>query len=74
MWTDEIIEHIAEHNLTTDDFEFVVCNPTEQTTSHSTGRPAAWGYTEDGRFIFAVYELIDAATVLPVTAYEIEDE
>lgn len=74
MWTDEIIEHIADHGLITLDFEHVVCNPTEQTASRSSGRPAAWGYTEDGRFIIAIYELIDVATVLPVTAYEVNEE
>lgn len=41
--------------------------------SRSSGDPAAWGYTEDGRFIIAVYQKIDFGTVLPVTAYEVPE-
>ena len=33
----------------------------------------AWGYTRDGRYIIAVYQKIDFATVLPVTAYEVSE-
>ena len=73
LWTDEIIEHIAEHGVSQDDFECVVSQPELQIASHSSGRPAALGHTEDGRFIIAIYELIDDMTVVPVTAYEIDE-
>lgn len=73
LWTDEIVEHVAEHGLTQDDFERVVCQPTRHGTSRSSGLPAAWGYTEDGRYIIAVYEEIDDFTILPVTAYEVPE-
>ena len=73
LWTDEIVEHIAEHDLTQDDFESVVCNPIRRGVSRSSGLPAAWGYTEDGRYIIAIYEEIDPVTILPVTAFEVAE-
>jgi uncharacterized DUF497 family protein len=66
------VEHIAEHGLTTEDVEAVICNPLEKTTSRSSGRPVATGYALDGRLIFVVYEEIDEVTVYPVTAYDID--
>ena len=65
-------EHIAEHGLTPEDVETVICNPLEKTTSRSSGRPVVTGYTPDGRLIFVVYEEIDDVTVYPVTAYEVD--
>ncbi len=35
------VEHIAEHGLTPEDVEAVICNPLETTTSRSSGRPVA---------------------------------
>jgi len=75
IWNNEPggnVEHIAEHGLTPGDVEAVVCSPLETTTSRSSGRPVATGYTPDGRLIFVVYEEMDACTVYPVTAYEVE--
>jgi hypothetical protein len=73
LWTDEIVEHVAEHDVTQDDFESVVCNPIRRGISRSSGLPAAWAYTENGRYIIAIYEEIDAITILPVTAYEVPE-
>ncbi|MBI1830254.1 MAG: DUF4258 domain-containing protein [Planctomycetes bacterium] len=72
QWTDEIIEHLAEHDLTPEDFEKVVCGPEKLRKSRSSGLPAAFGYTEDGRYIIAIYKHLDDMTILPVTAYEID--
>ena len=65
------VEHIAENGLSTDDVEAVLSNPLDRTTSRSSGRPAATGYTPDGRLVIVIYEQIDAVTVYPVTAYEV---
>lgn len=73
QWTDEVADHIEEHGISREDFEFVVQNPDFETVSRSSGLPASIGYTEDGRLMFAVYEFIDEITVLPVTAYEIDE-
>jgi hypothetical protein len=73
LWTDEIVDHVAEHGLSQDDFERVVNHPVGKGLSRSSGLPCAWGYTEDGRYIMAVYDLMDEFTVLPVTAYEVPE-
>jgi hypothetical protein len=73
LWTEEIIAHIAEHDLTPDDFEKVVSRPTRVDSSHSSGSPAAFGYTEDGRYVIAVYDFLDDMTILPKTAYEVPE-
>jgi hypothetical protein len=49
FWDDENdpdgnVEHIAEHDLTVEDVEHVLRNPTEEGVSKSTGFPAVWGY------------------------------
>jgi len=73
QWTDEAIEHLAEHGVTQDDFEQVVCHPDSKGFSRSSRLPAAWGYTDDDRYIMAVYEELDELTVRPVTAYEVPE-
>jgi hypothetical protein len=73
VWTDEITAHLAEHGISPEDFEQVVVNPERTGRSRSSGNPVAWGYTDDGRYIIAVYQKIDFATVLPVTAYEVPE-
>jgi hypothetical protein len=73
IWTDEIVEHLAEHGISPDDFEQLVCDPLTKGLSRSSGLPAVWGYTADGRYIIAVYEEIDEITILPVTAYEVPE-
>ena len=73
LWTDDNIEHVAQHGISQDDFEHVVCNPTSKGYSRSSELPAAWGYTVDGRYIIAVYEELDGVTLLPVTAFEVTE-
>ena len=73
IWTDEIVEHLAEHGVGTDDFERVVSHPTRVGISRSSGRPCCWGETIDGRRLFCVYEQPDDGTIIPVTAYEVSD-
>ena len=65
------VAHIAEHGLTTEDVEGVLFNPDVETTSRESGRPAAFGYTPDGRYICVVYEWVDDVTAYPVTAFEV---
>ncbi len=71
--TDKIVDHIDEHGISTEDFEDVVCNPVSKGKSRSSGLPAVFGYTSDGRYIIAVYEMPDATTIVPVTAYEVRE-
>ena len=37
VWTPEIIEHLAEHDVTPEEFEEVVSNPDSEDRSRSTG-------------------------------------
>ena len=55
------------------DFVWTVCHPQSKGYSRSSGLPAAWGYTHDGRYLIAVYEELDDMTILPVTAYEVPE-
>jgi hypothetical protein len=73
QWTDETVEHIAEHGISQEDFEQVVCHPDSKGFSRSSRLPAAWGYTADGRYLMAVYEELDGLTVVPVTAFEVPE-
>lgn len=73
VWTDDIVRHLAEHGVSQDDFEHVVCNSSSKGYSRSSGLPAAWGYTADRRYIIAVYEELDQVAILPVTAYEVRE-
>lgn len=73
VWSAELIEHLADNGISQDDFEQIVCSPTRKGYSRSSGLPAAWGYASDGRYILAVFEELDAVTVLPVTAYEVPE-
>jgi hypothetical protein len=35
--------------------------------------PCAWGNAYDGRYIIAVFDELNAVTILPVTAYEVPE-
>ena len=67
------VEHIAEHDLTADDVEHVLRNPSDAGTSRSTGFPTVWGYTPDGRFIIVVYETVTENALRVITAYEVPE-
>lgn len=71
LWTDERVEHMAEHDVTQEEFEEVVTNPDRIVKSRSSGDPAAIGWTSTGRLLFCVFREIDELFVEPVTAYEI---
>lgn len=70
-WTDEIIRHLAEHDVTPEQFEEIVKYPEARGNSRTSGRPCCWGETTDGRYLICVFEKLDDVTLLPVTAYEV---
>ena len=39
LWTDELVDHLAEHGISQDDFEQVVCDPYSKGYSRSSGLP-----------------------------------
>jgi uncharacterized DUF497 family protein len=69
--------HIAEHGLTLD--EVVSALLDDQTTfdvSDSSGRPIAFGFTDTGRFVAIVFEVLNLDNPLvirPITAYEVPE-
>jgi hypothetical protein len=65
------VEHVEEHDLTTDDVDYVLENYESADASGSSGRPCIFGHTADGRHIVVIYEELDDETVVPVTAYEV---
>jgi len=71
-WTPEIMEHLAEHGVTPEEFEEVVSNPNYEVESRSTGNPPAFGYTAEGRCLCCVFKRLDEDAIEPVTAYEVE--
>ncbi len=71
VWTSEIIEHLAEHDVSPEDFEDIVSNPESEDVSRSTGNPLAFGFTADGRYLCCVFKRLDEDTIEPVTAYEV---
>jgi uncharacterized DUF497 family protein len=66
------VQHIARHNLTMEDVEDVFQNPTGTDVSRTSGRPLVFGETRTGRYIMVAYDMIDASTVYPITAYEVK--
>jgi len=65
------VEHIEEHDLTTDEVEHVLANFDSTGVSQSSGRRCVFGSTPDGRYIIVIYEEVDQDTVVQVTAYEV---
>lgn len=73
FWTDDAIEHCTAHGIDLEEFEEIVQHPQRTDKSKSTGKICAFGETYDGRYTICVYEMLDALTVHPITAYPIED-
>ncbi|MDZ4659748.1 MAG: hypothetical protein SH868_19410 [Bythopirellula sp.] len=73
LWNDEIIDHIAQHGVTPEEFECVVRNPQRLETSESSGLPIAFGPDSAGEIIACVYDVHQEITVIPVTAYRTEE-
>jgi uncharacterized DUF497 family protein len=63
------VQHCAEHGITREEVEEVLQRATDADTSRSSGRPVVFGDTVAGRHLMVVYEVVDADTVYPVTAY-----
>ena len=72
VWDDETEDHLQQHGVFPDDFEAIVCEPDALDESRATGRPLAFGWSNDGRYICCVYEHIDDDTILPITAFEVD--
>ncbi|SFI07443.1 hypothetical protein [Planctomicrobium piriforme] len=72
FWTPDNELHIAEHGVTTEEFEEVVMDPDEVTLSRTSGLPAAFGMTSSGKYLCCIYEEFNDLQIHPVTAFEVE--
>ncbi|MFV0444909.1 MAG: hypothetical protein ACK5Q5_15155 [Planctomycetaceae bacterium] len=72
LWTDWNLQKLADHDVTPEEFEAAIANPLREVVSQSSGRPAVFGLVR-GRLLFCVYDEIDADTILPRTACEVEE-
>ena len=71
LWDEINEDHIAQHRVTVEEFEFVVLAAKRSGVSRSSGRALVIGETLTGRRIACVYEVIEGYC-FPVTAYEVE--
>jgi len=67
------VRHIAEHGLTKEEIEDVLCGVHELDTSRTSGRPIAFGFSSTGAYVCVVFEWVDDETVYPITAYPLEN-
>jgi hypothetical protein len=73
IWSQEAVDHLAEHDVSTEEFEEVVSNPECEDISRSTGNPIAFGATSEGRYLCCVFRRLDDDTIEPVMAYDVEE-
>ena len=71
VWTPEIIAHLAEHDVSTEEFEEVVTNSEYEDVNRSTGNPVAFGSTSAGRRLCCVFKRFEEDLIEPVTAYDV---
>jgi uncharacterized DUF497 family protein len=71
-WDDDLVEYIAQHGVSVDDFQTVVMSSWRTIQSKTTDRDIVFGWTGDGRYIACVFEWIDKDSILPITAFEVE--
>ncbi len=67
------VQHIAEHDVTPDEVEEVLNDRfSKDARSNSSGHPITFGWTDEGRYLAVVWELVDDVplTIYPVTAYD----
>ena len=65
------VQHCAAHGVSKEEVEEALENATAEDVSRTSGRPVIFGNSDAGRHLMVVYEVVDADTVYPVTAYEV---
>ena len=74
FWTDDAVEHIAEHGILEEDFEQVVCRPDSRGFSRSSRAASRVGlYGRRSLHHGGVRGTGTKLTVRPVTAYEVPE-
>lgn len=70
------VVHIAEHDVTPEEVEEVLNDRSSRTVySASSGRPITFGWSDSGRYLAVVWEVIedDPLTIYPITAYPAQE-
>lgn len=70
-WNKRRLRHIADNDVTREEFERVVLSANELIVSKTSGLPSAIGYTQSGRKLFCSFRIVDDLYCVPVTAFEI---
>lgn len=71
IWTEELIDHIAEHNVTPEEVEQVCFGQSLILRAQSTGKNPVYyvlGQTNSGRYLFCVVIQFSDGNGFPVTA------
>lgn len=63
------VKHVADNDLSVEDVNYVLDNPTSHDFSRASGLPCVFGYTPDDRYIIVIYKEIDEDTVRVSTAF-----
>ncbi len=66
LWTDEILEHLAEHGIGREEFEHVVRYPYSQGTSRSSDLPCCWARRRTGDSLFAFTRKLTSCSSSPL--------
>lgn len=66
------VQHCAAHGITKEEVEEVLRSATDADISRSSGLPVIFGDIRAQRHLIVIYEQVDADTVYPVTAYEVQ--
>ncbi len=71
-WDEPTIRHLAENDVSPEEFEQVVCSARKICRSRTTGNPLLAGYTDEGRYLVCVFKWHDKhkTIIIPVTAFE----
>jgi hypothetical protein len=65
------VQHCADNGVTKEEVEEVLASISDIDVSRSSGRPVVFGDTTAGRHLMVVYEVVDADTIYPITAFEV---
>lgn len=73
IWTDVVVQKLADRGIHPEDVEEVVRHPFSQDVSRSSGLPVAFGWLPDGRYIIVCYRDLDQDVIQVITAFPVPE-
>lgn len=71
-WTLDRVDHIAQHGVTPDEVEEVLCSA--PVFKHGRGGVyEAWGQTEAGRYLLVIFRYLGHNRAWPITARDMDE-